>query len=107
MAMLIGKTITDVRALTVDEADAQGWAPATCKRTVAVVLSDGTIVFSASSAECDGPGALFAVAMGLRGGRGGAGRRCARLESLLGGGGGGGRGGRGRQVGPGGLPPLP
>ena len=60
MAMLIGQTITAVRALTTHEADAQGWAHATCKRTVALVLSNGTVVFAASSANAEGPGALFA-----------------------------------------------
>ena len=60
MAMLIGQTITDVRGLSEQEAHAQGWAAATCKRTVALVLSDGTIVFAASSADAEAPGALFA-----------------------------------------------
>jgi len=53
---LIGKTITEVRALNDDEAEVQGWEYAHC---VVIILDDGTKLFPSRDPEGNGPGALF------------------------------------------------
>jgi len=51
-----GLTIAGVRYLTADEMKAEGWQGDTC---VAVVLSDGSLIYAAMDYEGNGPGALF------------------------------------------------
>eukprot|EP01045_Picozoa_sp_COSAG04_P045800 COSAG04_NODE_16250_length_505_cov_0.995074_1_plen_54_part_10 len=54
--MLIGRRVIEVRAISVAEAESQDWEPARCKRTVALKFDDGTVLFAASSSDCEGPG---------------------------------------------------
>lgn len=51
-----GLTITGVRYLTSQELAAEGWEGGTC---VAVVLSDGSIIYASQDYEGNGAGALF------------------------------------------------
>lgn len=51
-----GLTITGVRYLTQQEMQAEGWQGDSC---VAVVLSDGSLIYASQDYEGNGPGALF------------------------------------------------
>lgn len=51
-----GLTITGVRYLTAQEMQTEGWDGDTC---VAVVLSDGSIIYASQDYEGNGAGALF------------------------------------------------
>lgn len=51
-----GLTITGVRYLTPQEMQTEGWEGGTC---VAVVLSDGSIIYASQDYEGNGAGALF------------------------------------------------
>ena len=54
---LIGLTIVDIRRMTEDELEGQGWD----RREHAVVLEfdDGTLIYASQDEEGNGPGALF------------------------------------------------
>lgn len=58
--LIIGATVTNVRPMTVDEADAEGWEinPRWGAPTV-IVLSNGTKIYASRDSEGNGPGELF------------------------------------------------
>jgi hypothetical protein len=57
---VVGKTVAEVRRMTLAELEAQEWEAAGAKRSVAVVFTDGTKLFAASGADCERMGAFFA-----------------------------------------------
>lgn len=52
---LIGKTILQVRPMTKEEKDINGW----CQENIVIVLSDGTKLFPSCDYEGNAPGAIF------------------------------------------------
>lgn len=55
----VGQRIVDVRELTRTEMVMQGWDPGPHDVCVALVLTDGTIIYASRDYEGNGPGALF------------------------------------------------
>lgn len=53
---LVGRRITEVRYLSVDESNALGWDGS---RAIVLVLDNGALFFPSSDDEGNGPGALF------------------------------------------------
>lgn len=56
---LIGLKIVDVRALTPEELETEGWGRD--QYCTAIVLSDGSILFSSRDDEGNGPGRIFGM----------------------------------------------
>ena len=56
--MLVGRTITDARYMTTEDAKREGWGRLMCGSLV-LTLSDGTQLFPSTDDEGNGPGALF------------------------------------------------
>jgi hypothetical protein len=54
---LLGKKIVEIRHLTTDEMDEYGWEGE--EPAVALVLDDGTLLFSSRDEEANGPGVIF------------------------------------------------
>lgn len=52
----IGLTVAGIRYLTAEESRAEGWS---AESVVAVVLSDGSLIYASQDYEGNGPGALF------------------------------------------------
>ena len=61
MANLIGRRIADVRPLTADEMESEGWDPTGRFNPVGmvVVLDDGTKLYPSRDEEGNGPGVFF------------------------------------------------
>lgn len=58
---LIGRTITDCRAMTKDEAESEGWDFGRHGPPLLLVLDTGTRIFASRDPEGNGPGALFGI----------------------------------------------
>lgn len=58
-AFPIGERIVGVRMLTRQEYEHAGWEPGPYDCAVALVLSDGSILYASQDYEGNGPGALF------------------------------------------------
>jgi hypothetical protein len=54
---LIGKKVVDVRGMTKEEMETEGWEMH--KSTTVVVFDDGTRIFASRDEEGNGPGVLF------------------------------------------------
>jgi len=54
---LVGQRVTEVRAMTEEEASAEGWGNS--KDTVVLVFEDGTKVYPSCDDEGNGPGVMF------------------------------------------------
>ena len=55
----VGRTITEVRAMTDEEMLAQGWSRTIHGNPPVLVLDDGTLLFPSKDEEGNGAGALF------------------------------------------------
>lgn len=55
----VGQRIAGVRLLTSEECEHAGWEPGPFDCAVAIVLSDGSILYASQDYEGNGPGALF------------------------------------------------
>jgi len=57
---VVGKRIVDVRAMTQNEMQQEGWSvPYRGARPVVMVLDDGTRLYASQDEEGNGPGAMF------------------------------------------------
>lgn len=59
MSDLAHRTIQDVRPMTPEELEAEGWSAAAWECPIVLVLDDGTKLYAARDPEGNGPGALF------------------------------------------------
>ena len=55
---IVGKVVSNVRAMTKKEMEAEGWAGL---RNTIIEFEDGTKVFASRDEEGNGPGCLFGV----------------------------------------------
>lgn len=61
---LIGQTVENIREMTDEEMETEGWNPNTTHtRPAAIEFDDGAVVYASTDPEGNGPGALF----GMRG----------------------------------------
>lgn len=58
---VIGATITNVRQMTKEEIEAEGWQFSTPEDTIVLVLSTGAIIYPSADYEGNGPGVLFGM----------------------------------------------
>ena len=58
-----GKTIVDVRSMTDEEIEAEGWTTSNTHGAAPIVLEldDGSLIFPSQDPEGNGPGALFGI----------------------------------------------
>jgi hypothetical protein len=61
MSDLVGRTIHEVRLMTVTELAAECWDASSGDCPVVLVLDDGTKLYASRDPEGNGPGALFGV----------------------------------------------
>lgn len=65
MTDLTGLTIVDVRAMTDEELEREGWQmPQLQQAPVALELDDGTVLYPSRDPEGNGPGSLFGYSDG-------------------------------------------
>jgi hypothetical protein len=57
--MFVGKKITAIRQMTVEELDVQGWEVGRRSAPLVIVLDDGSKIFASRDGEGNGPGVLF------------------------------------------------
>lgn len=57
MERLIGKKITNVRPMTPEEKEIEGWEPS--DSCICIELENGAVIYPACDPESNGPGALF------------------------------------------------
>jgi hypothetical protein len=59
---LVGKTVSNVRTMTTEEMETEGWeASPLHSRPAAIEFDDGTVIYAAADPEGNGPGALFGL----------------------------------------------
>lgn len=61
VAYPIGLKIKDVRMMTKEELDAEGWDESFHDFPVAIILEDGGKIYGSADPEGNGPGCLFGV----------------------------------------------
>jgi len=57
--IVVGQKITSIRHMTKEELVDEGWELCKQMSTVAIVLSNGTIIYPSADDEGNGPGVLF------------------------------------------------
>ena len=58
-AEFVGKSITEVRSMTSEELQAEGWDPPHFGSVPVFVLDDGTLIYPSQDEEGNGPGQIF------------------------------------------------
>ena len=58
-AEFVGKSITEVRSMTSEELQAEGWDPPHFGSVPVFVLDDGTLIYPSRDEEGNGPGQIF------------------------------------------------
>lgn len=64
VAYPVGLTVKEVRLLTVEEMDAEGWEDSYHHPCVAIIFNDGSMIYPSCDYEGNGPGAIFGMSNG-------------------------------------------